>query len=73
LSELIIRNRLTICTSFLSRQKKQFLYQIVTGDKKWIYYDNPKKSWIWGPGQSSTSILKTQHPEVKFCCAFGGI
>jgi len=35
------------------------LYQIVTGDKKWIYYDNPKreKSWI-GPGQSSTSILK---------------
>jgi len=28
--------------AFLS-QKKQFLYQIVTGDKKWIYYDNPKR------------------------------
>jgi len=36
-------------------QKKQFLYQIVIGDEKWIYYDNlkHKKSWI-SPGQPST-------------------
>jgi len=61
LSELAIQNRLTICTSLLSRhKKKKFLYQIVTNDEKWIYYDNSKrkKSSI-GPGQS-TSIPKHQ-------------
>jgi len=28
--------------------KKEFLWKIVTGDKKWIMYDNPKciHSWI---------------------------
>ena len=25
--------------------KMEFLGQIGTGDKKWISYDNPKKSW----------------------------
>jgi len=24
-------------------QKKQFLYQIIIDDEKWIYYDNPKR------------------------------
>jgi len=44
LSELAIQNRLTICASLLFRhKKKQFLYQIVTGDKKWIYYNNYKR------------------------------
>jgi len=35
------------------------LYQIVTDDEKWIYYDNPKrkKSWI-DPGQPSTLTPK---------------
>jgi len=47
-------------TSLLSRhKKKQFLNQIIIGDEKWIYYDNPKhkKSWI-NPGQPSTSTSK---------------
>jgi len=46
LSELAIQNRLTICTSLLSRHKKSSMYQIVTGDEKW--YANPKckKSWV---------------------------
>ena len=41
----------------LSRQKrKSFLHRIVTGDEKWIYFENPKrkKSWV-DPGQPSTS------------------
>jgi len=47
LSELVIQNCLTIyCTLLLSRhKKKQFLYQIVTGEK-WIYYNNPKHKKI---------------------------
>jgi len=44
LSELAGQNRLIICTSLLfCHKKKQFLYQIVTNDEKWIYYDNPKR------------------------------
>ena len=59
LSELTIQNRLIIYISLLSRHKKKFLYQIVTGDEKWIYYNNlkHKKSWI-NPGQPSTSTPK---------------
>jgi len=42
LSEVNISQRLSICTSLLSRQKKKsFLWKIVTGDEKWLYYDNP--------------------------------
>jgi len=40
-----------------ARQKrKSFLHWIVTGDEKWIYFQNPKrkKSWI-DPAQSLTS------------------
>ena len=33
--------------------------RIVTGDEKWIHYDNPKrrKSWV-KPGEPSTSVAK---------------
>jgi len=36
-------------TFLLRHKKKQSLYQFVTGDENWIYYDNPKrkKSWVW--------------------------
>ena len=53
--------RLTIVTSLLVRQqKKSFLHRIVTGDEKWIYYENPthKKQWL-DPGQPSTSTPKS--------------
>jgi len=34
-----------ICQILLARQKKKsFLHRIVTGDEKWIYFQNPKKS-----------------------------
>jgi len=42
-------------------REKVFLHRIVTGDEKWIFYDNPKKKKYYAkPGQSlpstSTSI-----------------
>ena len=49
--------RQNTCQILLARQKrKSFLHRIVTGDEKWIYFQNPKrkKSWI-DPVQSSTS------------------
>jgi len=48
LSENAILNRLPIATSLFVRQKKQsFLRRIVTGNKKWIYFDNPKRKKSW--------------------------
>ncbi|KAG5321128.1 MOS1T transposase, partial [Pseudoatta argentina] len=44
----------------LQRQKRKgFLHRIVTGDEKWIHYDNPKCRKSWGkPGHASTSSAK---------------
>jgi len=44
-----MERRQNTCQILLARQKrKTFLYRIVTGDEKWIYFQNPKrkKSWI---------------------------
>uniref|UniRef100_A0A1I7XS11 HTH_48 domain-containing protein n=1 Tax=Heterorhabditis bacteriophora TaxID=37862 RepID=A0A1I7XS11_HETBA len=60
LSENTIGRRLNICISLLARQrKKNFLWKIVTGDEKWIMYDNPKHTHSWvDPGQQTTSTAK---------------
>jgi len=35
------------------------VFCIVTGDEKWIHYDNPKKRKSWGlSGHASTSTAK---------------
>ncbi len=60
LTEANIENRLMVCNSLLTRHRRwNFLSQIVTGDEKWIYYNNPKrkKSWVH-PGEPSTSTAK---------------
>lgn len=60
LNDRQMENRKTTCRILLARQKrKSFLHRIVTGDEKWILFDNPKrqKSWV-DPGQPSTSTAK---------------
>ena len=44
----------------LQRQnRKGFLHRIVTGDEKWIHYDNPKRRKSWGkPGHATNSTAK---------------
>jgi len=42
----------------------------MTGDEKWIYFDNPrdKKSWV-DPGQSPASTPKRNiHGHMTFLC-----
>lgn len=55
-----VERRLCMSEMLLARNKKKsFLHRIVTGDEKWIHYDNPKKrkSWV-KPGEPSISTAK---------------
>lgn len=53
-------SRLNICVSLYNKQhRKSFLWKIVTGDEKWIYFDNPKRKYHWvDPGEPTTSTPK---------------
>lgn len=52
-----VERRFSTCEMLLARHKRKgFLHRIVTGDEKWIHYDNPKRKKSWGPpGHASTS------------------
>ncbi len=60
LTERDVERRFFISEQLLQRQKRKgFLHRIVTGDEKWIHYDNPKRKKSWGPpGHASTSTAK---------------
>ncbi|KAG5317892.1 MOS1T transposase, partial [Pseudoatta argentina] len=51
-----VERRFGTCELLLQRQKRKgFLHRIVTGDEKWIHYDNLKRRKSWGkPGHAST-------------------
>ncbi|GFV62774.1 mariner Mos1 transposase [Trichonephila clavipes] len=55
-----VERRLFACEQLLARQRRKgFLQRIVTGDEKWVCYDNPKRRKSWGnPGHASTSTAK---------------
>ena len=75
LSEINIAQPLSTCVFLSSRQKKKsFLWKIVTGDEKWIYYDNSvnKKQWL-SPGQTPLHTPKPEIHRKKECSVFGGI
>ena len=65
-----VERRLCMSEKLMERHKnKSFLHRIVTGDEKWIHYDNPKrkKSYV-KPGQLARStVLPIQKlPHVYF-------
>ena len=51
--------RQNTCEILFVGQKKSFFHRIITGDEKWIYFENPKlkKSWVY-PAQPSTSSAR---------------
>lgn len=60
------RRKLT-CELLIQRQKRKgFLHRVVTGDEKWIRYDNPKRKKSWcKPGESSKSTPKPNFHGAK--------
>ena len=54
-------------------KRKSFLHRIVTGDEKWIYFENPKRKRSWvTPGEPSTSTAKPNRwTEDNALCLIG--
>ena len=71
--------RFFICEQLIQKQQRKGFLRIMTGDQKWIFYDNPKKKkYYTKPGQllSSTST-STPRPSWTFmirrsCSVSGG-
>lgn len=60
LTERNMKQRKTTTEILLERfQRKSFLHRIITGDEKWVYYDNSKRKRSWvSPGEPAKSIAK---------------
>lgn len=63
--------RLDICRKFIAGPKDDRLWKgIVTGDEKWVFFNNPYKGNQWlMPGQQSQSVVKGERfgKKVMLC------
>ncbi|GFT99875.1 histone-lysine N-methyltransferase SETMAR [Trichonephila clavipes] len=71
LTEKNLSDRVRMCSSHLIRLNMEpFLEKLITGDKKWIVYENIKrKKYYCKPGTSSATIPKPSihHQKVQLC------
>jgi len=71
LSEKNLMDRIEICESLLRWNKSEsFLKRLVTGDEKWVTYNNIKRKKSWSkPGESSQTVAKRElHPQKILLC-----
>lgn len=71
LSEKNLMDRIEICESLLRWNKSEsFLKRLVTGDEKWVVYNNIKHKKSWSkPGESSQTVAKRElHPQKVLLC-----
>lgn len=68
-------NRMSVCNANLIRHDKQpILKRIVTGDEKWVLFENPRRGGQWlSSGQTAQPTAKPGLHPKKLFCAFGGI
>ena len=74
LNDRQMENRKNTCEILLPwYKKKSFLHNIVTGEEKWIYFENLKsrKSWV-DPGPPSTSTARLNALTERQYSVFGG-
>ena len=67
-----MNQRMTTCISVFKTEKKSFLHKIVTGDEKWLYYDNPvnNKQWL-DPDQPPLFMVKREiHVKKVMLCVW---
>ncbi|KAG5311619.1 SETMR methyltransferase, partial [Acromyrmex insinuator] len=70
LTQKNLMDRISICESLLNRNKiNPFLKRMLTGDEKWITYDNVKRKRLWSNRGEPAQMAKSG----RFCCVFGGI
>ena len=67
-----VERRFFACEQLLQRQnQKGFLHGIMTGDEKWVHYDNPKHMKSWGmPGHASTSTARPNIDGAKITLGY---
>ena len=67
-----VERRFCISELLLERHKKKsFLHRIVTGDEKWIHYDNPKRKKLYvKPGQPAKLTAKPNIHDAKVMLIF---
>lgn len=73
LTEKNLKDRLNACETLLNRNNTDpFLKRLVTGDEKWILYDNfkRKRSWSKVGEPPSTSVKASLHPKKVMLCVW---
>lgn len=76
LSEENKANRSTTCNLLLQRNKTEaFFDRLITGDEKWVLYDNPKRKRQWlSQNESPRSTAKPGlHPKKALLCVWWSI
>lgn len=71
LTENNLLNRVMVCQSLLKRNSmKPFLKRMITGDEKWVMYNNIKRRRSWcGPTESPQSVAKPDcHSKKVLLC-----
>ncbi|XP_067210000.1 histone-lysine N-methyltransferase SETMAR-like [Linepithema humile] len=66
LTEKNVLDRIMVCESLLKwNLLEPFLKRVVTGDEKWVVYNNIRRQKSWcGPGESSQSVAEADlHPK----------
>jgi len=73
LTEKNLMDRISICDS-LYATRRPFLKQVVTGDKKWIIYNNVERKKSWGkrnePPLATPSPKAGLHPKKVMLCVW---